>query len=95
MKVLLAVSIWLTTRIGSFATEVLGGLALGSAAQLVRLVPHVLLTAPQERYAAAVIAVVFCFQYELDWDPNGFEWKDVIPRLLGLAIALALWFALT
>lgn len=95
MKYILAVSIWLTSHIGSFATEVISGLALGSAAQLVRLVPHFLLTAPQERYSAAVIAVVFCFKYEMDWDPNGFEWSDVIPRLLGIAIAITLWTLLT
>ncbi len=95
MTWLIAVSMWLTKRIGSFATEVLGGLGLGSAAQLVRLVPHVLLGAPQERYAAAVIAVAIGFVYELDWDPNGFEWKDVVPRLIGIAIALMLWVFLT
>lgn len=95
VKVLLAVSIWLTNHIGSFATEVLGGLGLGSGSQLVRLMPRFLLTDPQARYSAVVIAVGFCFTYELEWDPNGFEWKDVVPRLLGIAIALTLWFVYT
>lgn len=70
-----------TTKLSSLGTELIAGsLAAGFG----------LVVARGDAGGAFLIAQVVSFFYELCVDPNGFEWKDVGQRTLGIVAVLVL-----
>lgn len=68
----------------SWVVELLGGAALAVVSALVI----------RNAIAAAAVAVLFSVIYESEFDVNGWSWKDVGQRAVGIAIGLAAaWWA--
>lgn len=74
-----------TTKLSSLGTELVGGSLAGSFGLLVAHVAF-----KDDPSWAFAVANLVSFVYEIVFDPNGFEWKDVGQREIGIVLMLVL-----
>lgn len=74
----------------SWRTEILSGIGTVTLAVILLWV----FNAPIQWKRALVLSIILAFAYELWFDKNGFELKDVMQRAVGIALIIVPWMAL-